>query len=527
LTPALVFWAGALATLLIAHLPGRTPPGRGRGARLAGLMTVGAVFALLAVRVALKKTSGFAEPPLVLAPWGTGDGLTIRLDGMGLAFLFVPVLLLAASLWGRQMDRPAVWLALAGGAASVFVAANGISFSYALLLFDVLGGVYWLGLRRPNLALNRVLLAVFTAAALMTTGLGAATLFGGALLAFALWLRVCLFPFVEISAWEEEGLCMSHPSARCGGPMVWLALSTLIGVYAAARLLTVPAPGWVQGLAAALMLLNGGLAWLGGEGDGERDRRARLLRLILSQPALVFFLTPLPTGTAIALGLGYTLSLGALWLTPPLGRPNVFERHWFWIYGAPLLATASLAGVPFTLGWAAHRGVYESLLLGGRTLALTVLLLAEGLAFSALFAYWRYLLSRPEKTETALQTALLLTIPFLLPGLAGLVFGVITGLPFEAAGGEASAGGAAPLAMVWGLAAALGWGRRAILRGLRLQPPALATGLSLGWLWPPLQRLADAFDRGLLRLKAVLEGEHYLGWAFLLTLTGILVVILS
>ena len=519
LAPALLFWAGALATMLTTRL-------LRRGERWTGLATVGAVFALLAVRVALKKTSGFAEPPLVLAPWGTGDGLTIRLDGMGVAFLFVPVLLLAASLWGRQMERPAFWLALAGSAASVFVAANGIGFSYALLLFDVLGGAYWLGLRRPNLALHRLLLAIFTATALMTAGLGAATT-GGALLAFALWLRICLLPFAEISAWGEEGLCRPAPSARCGEPMVWLALSTLIGLYAAARLLTVPAPGWVQGLAASLVLLNGGLAWLGGEGAGERDRRVRLLRLVLTQPALAFFLTPLPAGTAIALGLGYTLALGALWLTPPLGRPNVFERHWLWIYGAPLLATASLAGVPFTLGWAAHRRVYESLLQQGQTSLLTLLLLAEGLAFSALFAAWRYLLSRPEKTETSLQTALLLTIPFLLPGLAGLVFGVITGLPFEAAGGGVSAEGAAWPAMVWGLAAVLGLGRRAILRGLQLSPPALARGLSLGWLWPPLQRLAVAFDRGLLRLKAVLEGEHYLGWAFLLTLTGILVVILS
>ncbi|MFQ5576706.1 MAG: hypothetical protein ACE5G8_06930 [Anaerolineae bacterium] len=388
--------------------------------------------------------------------------------------------------------------------------------------------VYWLQTRQPTLALARLLLAIVTTSALMLAGLNAIAAPGGLLLAFALWLRVGLMPFVEIPAWQDSN-CLAFGEqgrgATCGEAMVWLALSTLIGVYAIARFLTMPVPAVVGGLALATMLLNGALAWLGK--PGNREVRVTLLRLVATQPVLALLIAPLPATPSVALGLGYTLALGALWLTPRLGRPDFFERHWLWIYAVPLLATLSLAGFPFTLGWVAHRSIYAGLLVDNRRSELALALLAEGSAFSALVPYWRNLLSERRTMNRGLLTALPVTIPFLLPGVAGIVFTAITGLRF--AGSPAQTGPAvwANLGLLWLLAAALGVGRRAVLNRLALNPGALEPFIALNWLWPFIEQAGATAGSAVLRLKAVLEGAHYLGWAFLIALAGILVVVLS
>jgi len=168
-----------------------------------GLAVTAMVFLALASRISFRLTSSSFDPPIVFSPWGTGDGLTTRMDGMGAAFLFIPVLLLIASFWAQRVNNQAILLALAGAAGVVFVAANGISFSYALLFFDALGAVYWLANKESGLALARLFLAIFTTASLMLTGLPSTAEIGGALLAFALWLRIVAFPFVEISGDKE------------------------------------------------------------------------------------------------------------------------------------------------------------------------------------------------------------------------------------------------------------------------------------------------------------------------------------
>ncbi|MFQ5576705.1 MAG: hypothetical protein ACE5G8_06925 [Anaerolineae bacterium] len=124
LAPALLFLAGAIALLASRRLAGRGSRTAGTLAFSLSLTAAGGVFILLASRVAYRLTSSFTDPPLVLAPWGTGEGLTIRLDGVSIAFLFVPVLLLVASVWARQITACGIMLALAGSAAAVFVAAN-------------------------------------------------------------------------------------------------------------------------------------------------------------------------------------------------------------------------------------------------------------------------------------------------------------------------------------------------------------------------------------------------------------------
>jgi len=521
LAPALLFFAGTLIVLLL-NLNLRQRQVSPHVKSTIGLGIVGAIFLLLAARIALGLNSGFSDPPLVLATWGTGDSLTIRLDGLSMAFLFVPVLLLLASFWGQQITDYAALLALGGSAATVFIAANGIGFSYALLMFDLLGSLYWLHHQQRALALARLFLSVLTTGALMLAGLSATATIGGGVLALALWLRLGLFPFVETNIWAKAKLAGAEA-------MVWIALSTAIGVYVTARFLRISVPMTVQVLVGVTVLLNASLAWLGS--SQEEGIRKKLLRMSITQPGLVLLISPLPASVAIALGLGYTLALGALWLTPRVGRPNFLERHWLWIYAAPVLATVTVVGFPFTFGWVAHYGLYTNLLQHNRQGILALVLVAEGLGFSVLYHYWRILLAGQDKKEVALWTALMLTIPFLLPGVAGVTFNVITGLPFVgfATGQNQSLGVTTllNLALVWALATGLGYGRPFILRQLSLSPETIEIILRLSWLWPVLQTAANWGRWVVLRFKAIVEGEHYLGWAFLMTLIGILVVILQ
>lgn len=522
LTPAILLLLGALTIVIIFKLFDFELNRHDLIKQYTGLGVSGLVFGLLAIRIAGKISHRSIDPPLVLAPWGTGDGLTIRMDGMSLAFLFIPVLLLIALFWAYQKTDHAVLMGLAGAGALVFVAANGISFSYALLLFDIAGCVYWIHRQHPTLAMARVLLSVFTTLGLMLAALSPGTFIGGTALAFSLWLRLGVLPFVEISLWSREKI--AGESA-----MFWLALSTAVGLYVAARFLTVPLPAVIYNLMGLTLLLNAGLAWLG-NADGERIR-IKLLQMVLLQPGLALLITPLPATISIALALEYTMALGALWIMPRVGKPDIFERHWLWVYATPVLATLSLIGFPFTFGWTVHQGLYGNLLQNNHTGVLAVVLLAEGIALSVLYEYWKTLLAGHDKREKNLLTALILTVPFLFPGLAGLVFNVVTGLDFAQAkpfpAQLSTVTLVANLAVIWMIAAGFGYGRNFILQYLNLNPQLVEPLLRLGWLWPHLQRVMAQLNHSILRFKATLEGAHYLSWALLLAITGILVVILK
>jgi hypothetical protein len=312
--------------------------------------------------------------------------------------------------------------------------------------------------------------------------------------------------------------------------MIWLALSTAVGVYVGSRFLTVPLPPLVMGLMVMLMLLNGWLAWL----EDPKSIHVKLLRMILLQPSLALLIAPISPRVSITQGIVYTLSIGALWLMPSVGRPNLLERHWSWVYTAPVLATLSLIAFPATFGWISADRVYTDLILRGQQGVVVAVLLAEGISFSALYHYWRELLGGQEERDIPLQAALVLAVPFLVPWVAGLTFSVVTGLdlnssadspPGPLVGGFQSTG--IIVLATWVLAVLFGYYRQAILSRMRMRPSMVEPILTLAWLWPYLYRGGDWLSRGILRLKSILEGAYYLGWAFLIGLAGILVVILS
>jgi hypothetical protein len=76
-------------------------------------------------------------------------------------------------------------------------------------------------------------------------------------------------------------------------------------------------------------------------------------------------------------------------------------------------------------------------------------------------------------------------------------------------------------------AIALGYFRNRLLNGLPLSPQILARWASLAWIFAQGERLLDSLGRFMLRVRVILDGQHYLGWAIFVALVGALVIIFS
>jgi hypothetical protein len=111
--------------------------------------------------------------------------------------------------------------------------------------------------------------------------------------------------------------------------------------------------------------------------------------------------------------------------------------------------------------------------------------------------------------------ATLACIPFLFPVLGPLL--VVVGAPATFAGPSTVS---ALLGLVGSLlwALFLGYGRRRLLDSLPFSRRGLASDLRLGWLLRSLGCALGTLGRVILRVRAVVEGEHYLAWAILLAL---------
>lgn len=457
------------------------------------------------------------QAPTVLSGWGQSGALTLRVDGFSLVFLMLVALLLfvlclaEGPVPGVSGRKVGLMFAVAAAASLIFVAANGLTASYALLLFDAVGAVFWLARRRVDLAVLRLLLSLFSAAALALFGLPAAASFSAGLLAVAWWLRLGLYPYLEAGIAEVE-----DDSER----ILWVALSTAVAIYLVARF---PAgeglPAAIYWLVALVMALNGLKGWL------TAERTTLLVHLALVQASLVLLAGPLAGAMAAALALTVSTGLAALWLTPRLGRPNLAERSWPWLYAAPALATLSLLGVPFTLGWIARSEIYGQALDSEYGLVVTLAVLAEGLALAGLWRYWRDLLRPAESNGLASAAGLVAAVPFLVPGVAAVVLEALTK---EAAATRFDWPLPVLLAMgaIWLWAIFLGAGRGRWLARSPLWLGRLEQALHLEWAIAGLGRGLDYLARFILRVRLMVEGEHYLGWALLVTLTGVILWLL-
>lgn len=452
--------------------------------------------------------------------------LTIRADTLSLPFLLLTILILLAVTLATPLILPippkreenvsdlAIWLALGAGASFLFISANGLTLVYAVLGFDVLTMFYWLQRGHRELSIARIFLGLFTIAGLMLAGLGPTPGDGpGALwLGLALWLRLGLYPFIETNA---------HGRWQDYGTLAYLALSLLIGIYLATRVLVQPLTGLMPWLFGLFMLLNGLLAWLS-------DERPELLaRLLLVGTAFLVLVAPLDQGATIAYSVGLMLSVVVLWITPHLGRPRLNEGAWSWPYLPAVAATLTLVGLPFSLGWLARTTLYHALLLRDNIPLLFLVILSESLVLSGLVRYWLLLWQGDEQSERRSMVAIVVMVPFLIPGLAPLILATLTrtNLPPANFQQEAAIIGALAVTILGGLG--LGYFRPTLLSRLKVNPSLLADFAGLGWLLPWWAAWLNWLGRFILRIRVVLEGRHYMGWALFTALVGILIILLG
>ncbi len=493
-----------------------------------GLFTIGRVF------------PSDAPPVRVLAEWLGEPALAVRGVSPFEPFLWILVLsLLAISLAGRgKIDQPAprsqaMLFALTATAFVVVLAGTFRTLAFALLLFDGIAALFALSEGRPGWCIGRLLLGAVSSAAVVAATQGNDSLAAypfdlGALFGLAVWLRVGLYPLLE----SETSLA---PSVS----LAWNVINLAVGLH----LVSAGLAPWLAWLAGLTTVFHGVLAWL------EPVRERALLHAghawaggILTMAALIGF------GPAVLAASVSTLAaLVTFSLTPP--GLEAFERDYpqhLLAYLPPALATASVLGFPFTAGWEGRGSLYGTTWEAGLPGTLAVVALAEGAALSVLYHTWRTLLPRrtveaapgDDLTQNAdgsqnrdqvwrLVGAALVCIPFLIPVLGPRL--LLTTFPYASPAPvpDRSIGGAG-LGLVGSLLWAffLGYGRPHLLNLIPWPADTLARVLRLHWLLRRMGRALDTVARVLLRVRALIEGEHYLAWAILFALGIGLVIVL-
>ncbi len=539
LAPAVVLLLGAfILPVALAFIAGRQQPGKSLHFLIASGVVELAILALFGVRLGGEQDLSLLEP---LSRWSFaaphGEALVFRADEQGLPFLIlVLIILLAVTLAAPSFsDSPEInikssltsWLGMGAGACLLLVAANDLTLIYAVLVFDGMSAFYWLRLYRPRLVAARLLLGLVTAGGLSLAGLGS-TGSGTVsfLLGLALWLRLGLYPYIEISVYRRRWDY---------GFLVYLGLSLVVGIYLAARVLAESLPAWLSWLTVVLMFLFGLQAWLAGnrlpaaEGEepAEGPRSLILVHVVFALALPFLIVAPLAPGIGPAYAAGLSLSLVALWLTPFLGLPDLSDRSSWWFYLPPLAAGLTLVSFPFTLGWAVRTVFYHTLLNSAGPVLPGIIMLAEALAFGGLVHYGLSMRQEADRDNRRSAVGLLASVPFLIPVVAPLLLGAVAHTPLPAATlAQPGPVLAATLLPVVG-GGLLGYFYPRIIAWFRLSPLALAEWARLEWLgaWAAVQ--LNRLAKGVLRIQVMIEGQHYLGWALFVGLMSGLIILLS
>jgi hypothetical protein len=355
---------------------------------------------------------------------------------------------------------------------------------------------------------------MFTVAGLMLANLtpaaGAAP--GAFWLGLALWLRLGLYPFIEVNV---------HTRWQDHGQLVYLGLSLMVGIYLASRVVIGPLTGLVPWLTLILLLLNGVLAWLSDE------RSDILARLMLVETALILLIAPLDQGATMAYAVGLILSSVVLWITPRLGQPRFGEGAWSWPYLPAVAATLTLIGLPFSLGWLARTALYQTLLQAENIFLPLLVVLAEGLTLSGLVRYWLMLWQGDDQNERRSMVGIVIMVPFLIPGLAPLILSTLTRTNLPPANFDQAPQVFIALLVAIVGAVGLGYFRPQLITRLRISSPVVAEFAGLGWLLPWWAALLNWLGKFILRIRVILEGQHYLGWALFTALVGVLIILLG
>jgi len=366
-----------------------------------------------------------------------------------------------------------------------------------------------------QLGVARLFLGLFTITAISLATLLPHNPLAPLLLGLGLWLRLGLYPFLEIT---QQSLW--HDDER----LVYIGVSLVVGLYLAFTIMA-NISSFVYGLAAIVMLLSGLLAWLTPALYNTvipSPLHNLLAWFMVTESLLVLWLIPVNTGLALTFTFGLIFSFIALWVTPALGKLRL--AHAGWAYLPAVLAILTLVGLPLTLGWTARLFVYESVFRIDNIFVLVLVVIAEILAFSSLAEYW-LILSRGDEVVNYRRTAVgfIGAVPFLVPILGPtLVSSISDGIEVS----PAFVSILINVVIVTG-AVALAYSRADILSRLNIPTQFITEIAQLHWCLSWGESSLNYFSKGVLRLRITLEGQHYLAWAMFAALIGAIIILLN
>jgi hypothetical protein len=153
--------------------------------------------------------------------------------------------------------------------------------------------------------------------------------------------------------------------------------------------------------------------------------------------------------------------------------------------------------------------------------------LAEGLTLSGLVRYWLMLWQGDDQNERRAMVGIVIMVPFLIPGLAPLILSTLTRTNLPPANFDQAPQVFIVLLVAIVGAIGLGYFRPQLITRLRISSPVVAEFAGLGWLLPWWAVLLNWLGKFILRIRVILEGQHYLGWALFTALVGVLIILLG
>jgi hypothetical protein len=156
-----------------------------------------------------------------------------------------------------------------------------------------------------------------------------------------------------------------------------------------------------------------------------------------------------------------------------------------------------------------------------------LIVLAEALALSGLWRYWWMLWHGDEVSERRSLVSLIAMVPFLIPGLAPLILSTISDTQLPSAGFNQPAHIWVVFSATLILALGLGYFRPSLVDRLKISSLTWAKWFSLDWALAYGLKGLDQVSKFILASWAVVEGQHYVGWAVFVALVGILIIFLN
>jgi hypothetical protein len=497
---------------LLLFAPQRLPP---RFKSLSPFIFPGA-FLLVLITLLMMIPIALAQSWRQTLDLGMGIRLPTQIDGNRWLMAFgvtLPGVFLASRAertWkpGAGMHLKAFLLVLLAGNLVILVSGSTVSLAFSLFLWDMASAALWMRFRHRDAAVMRLGIGAFSTACLLSLSFVDAP---AEWLSWTIWIiglaRIVIFPFFEVRSSAD------FPSIV---RLYWFLLSLTPAVVFLGAVTQFSPHTYIVMI--IILCLNGVCAWL------SKDHDENLLRLLITLAALLFCFDLSVKSEGAWLLVSLELAITILWLFP--SQKTHYDSTWktILLYLAGGLASVSLFALPGSGLWAASVQLAVAFFADGRLPTAALLAFAIGLALAKQVEFWIHHLRQPSLSSEKDRVFLLpvMALPFLVPFGGGAIVAWMNNsspifwqdIPLISY---------VALCLPWLWAAFLGFGRPVIFALLRITPEGLAEAASLNWLLAWIENGVSVSGRWLLRFRAIIEGRHYMAWAFL---ASILVIVL-